>query len=340
MSKLTPAQKNEIAASQYYKCANKPGSNLLRLENYACHLWKKKGAYQGSFDNNSYEIDHIIETCLTNDNSENNLQALCPPCHKHKTINFLKNKKQIVNNSTKKINNLIKKREIKLNIDKEKIKQLKLKLKKKDFSKSDSSENDDSENDDSENDNSTNDNSTNDESENDESENDESENDESENDESENDKSENDESKNNESENDDSENDDSKNNNSKKYNASTAHSRKTTNKNKCRLVYGRFLFYTCDRCSRIFDRKTTYDQHKNRKTDCLYDRKQQKQIIFHECKKCGKIFSRKDVRDNHMKKCKIRKTTANRSKNNYSENSRINIKDRVGNEIQILFQKK
>tara|TARA_B100000902_G_scaffold248812_1_gene235472 strand:- start:2549 stop:2890 length:342 start_codon:yes stop_codon:yes gene_type:complete len=77
---LTEAQKKTVAARQNFKCANKPGNNPLT---YDCPFWVRGG--DGSFDESGYEIDHIVEWCVSRDDSEQNLQALCVCCHRVKT---------------------------------------------------------------------------------------------------------------------------------------------------------------------------------------------------------------------------------------------------------------
>lgn len=84
---LTNGQKNYIAGRQFYKCANKPGITLTGLENYNCHLWSNY-KNPGSFDISGYEIDHITEFSISQDNRIKNLQALCPNCHSVKTRKF------------------------------------------------------------------------------------------------------------------------------------------------------------------------------------------------------------------------------------------------------------
>ena len=96
--KLSEANKKNRAGKQYYKCANEPGSNLKGLENYQCPLWEKADIrIKGNFDESGYEIDHINEHCLTKDDNQDNLQALCKMCHSVKTKRFMmkKNTKQI-----------------------------------------------------------------------------------------------------------------------------------------------------------------------------------------------------------------------------------------------------
>ncbi len=89
---VTEAMKKLVAAKQKYKCANKPGSNLFRLEDYKCPLWSRKEDC-GLFDESGYEIDHIIEHSKSHDDSESNLQALCVSCHRVKTKKFNMSKK-------------------------------------------------------------------------------------------------------------------------------------------------------------------------------------------------------------------------------------------------------
>jgi hypothetical protein len=85
--KVTEAQKKFVAARQFYKCANNNSIQLKGLEDYSCPLWNKIDN-QGLFDTSGYDIDHITEHCLTGDDSEKNLQALCISCHRVKTKLF------------------------------------------------------------------------------------------------------------------------------------------------------------------------------------------------------------------------------------------------------------
>ena len=87
--KLTESQKKQVAADQKFRCANKPNSNLKGIANYECPMWKLDG---GNFDGSGYEIDHIIDHCISQDDSPENLQALCPSCHRRKTRNSAINK--------------------------------------------------------------------------------------------------------------------------------------------------------------------------------------------------------------------------------------------------------
>ena len=69
------------------KCANNPDNPIIK--DYICPMWL---LYNGSFDISGYQIDHIDEFSITNDNNVNNLQPLCPSCHVVKTKQFMKNK--------------------------------------------------------------------------------------------------------------------------------------------------------------------------------------------------------------------------------------------------------
>jgi len=93
--KLSESIKKIVAAKQDYKCANFLGSNVI--PNYNCIYHKSRG---GTFDEAGYEIDHIKEYCKTHNNKMNNLQALCLPCHRVKTIRFNQQKKKIKKEST------------------------------------------------------------------------------------------------------------------------------------------------------------------------------------------------------------------------------------------------
>lgn len=76
--------RKQILEKQNYKCGN-----IYGINNYYCKLWKYEN---GNFDEAGYEFDHIEEYCLTQNNSINNIQALCPSCHKVKTKIFIKQK--------------------------------------------------------------------------------------------------------------------------------------------------------------------------------------------------------------------------------------------------------
>jgi hypothetical protein len=100
--KVTEAQKKYVAGEQSYKCNNKPGYNLIGLNDYECPLWNLPGNNRGSFDKSGYEIDHIKEWSVTQNDGLENLQALCLMCHRVKTKNFImKTKSQPVINENK-----------------------------------------------------------------------------------------------------------------------------------------------------------------------------------------------------------------------------------------------
>jgi 5-methylcytosine-specific restriction endonuclease McrA len=87
---ISKKTKLELLNRQNQKCANNPNDPISSFTSYKCLLWK----YQdGSFDLSGYEVDHIIERSLCNNNNINNLQLLCPNCHSYKTKMFKTNKK-------------------------------------------------------------------------------------------------------------------------------------------------------------------------------------------------------------------------------------------------------
>lgn len=86
-SRPCQALKRKVAGKQRFQCANRPGSNLKRLENIQCDLWNRND-HKGNFGPSSYEVDHIIERCISHDDREENLQALCLSCHNIKTRRF------------------------------------------------------------------------------------------------------------------------------------------------------------------------------------------------------------------------------------------------------------
>jgi len=86
---LSESIKKRIAGQQLYKCANKNNLQLKGIENYSCPLWNSIN--NGSFDESGYEIDHIEELSISNNNNITNLQALCRSCHLVKTKRFMNN---------------------------------------------------------------------------------------------------------------------------------------------------------------------------------------------------------------------------------------------------------
>lgn len=58
--------------------------------------------------------------------------------------------------------------------------------------------------------------------------------------------------------------------------------------------------YICEDCNKIFSQKSTYDNHKNRKTKCT--EKEYKKISKYICEDCDKIFSQKSNFEAHKNK--------------------------------------
>lgn len=102
---VSQVTKKNVAGKQYYKCANKCGTQIRGLNEFKCPLWSKIDENKGSFDESGYEIDHIIEHCISHDDSINNLQALCKACHNAKTKQFMINKGNIMKVNNKSIKN-------------------------------------------------------------------------------------------------------------------------------------------------------------------------------------------------------------------------------------------
>ena len=84
---VTEATKKKVAGKQLYRCANKHGSNVV--EDYDCPMWSNE-KYNGNFDESGYDIDHIEEYSINQNNSIENLQALCKSCHSVKTKQFMR----------------------------------------------------------------------------------------------------------------------------------------------------------------------------------------------------------------------------------------------------------
>lgn len=72
-----------------------PGSLLRGLEGYLCPFWLIEKD-KGSFDISGYEIDHVIEYAISENDNLDNLQALCINCHRVKTIRFNRDKNSIL----------------------------------------------------------------------------------------------------------------------------------------------------------------------------------------------------------------------------------------------------
>ena len=99
--KVTEALKKLVAGRQNYKCANSPSANNI-VKNYKCPLWQNTQRL-GNFGEEGYQIDHIVEHSLTQNDDESNLQALCLSCHSVKTRRFMiKNTERVVDNKEEK----------------------------------------------------------------------------------------------------------------------------------------------------------------------------------------------------------------------------------------------
>ena len=99
---VTESVRKAIAGRQDFKCANEPDSNILGLEDFQCPLWQKTDPRKrGTFDEAFCQIDHKVEFCLTHDDSEENLQALCRHCHDVKTKRFNRGRNKIIDDDNK-----------------------------------------------------------------------------------------------------------------------------------------------------------------------------------------------------------------------------------------------
>lgn len=56
-----------------------------------CHLWKNK-ENGGTFNDESYQIDHKEERYINGNDNDDNLQALCVACRAIKTKRFMLNR--------------------------------------------------------------------------------------------------------------------------------------------------------------------------------------------------------------------------------------------------------
>lgn len=97
---ISKKTRKQISYKQLNKCANTPNISLKGLEGYECPLWISH-KHNGYFDESGYDIDHIVEYCISQDSSINNLQALCKCCHGCKTNRFASKYKKKVNNNNK-----------------------------------------------------------------------------------------------------------------------------------------------------------------------------------------------------------------------------------------------
>lgn len=92
-NQITETVRKRISGRQFYKCANKPDIDLKGLENYTCPMWNQMGDNKGSFDESGFDIDHIEEFSISQNNDDSNLQALCKSCHIVKTKRFMSGNK-------------------------------------------------------------------------------------------------------------------------------------------------------------------------------------------------------------------------------------------------------
>ena len=83
--KITESVKKSIAGKQNFKCK-------ANINDYDCPLYFN--GRDGTFDEAGYEIDHIEEFSIEGNEELNNLQALCPMCHRVKTKRFNQQKKK------------------------------------------------------------------------------------------------------------------------------------------------------------------------------------------------------------------------------------------------------
>ncbi|AYV78250.1 MAG: hypothetical protein Edafosvirus7_42, partial [Edafosvirus sp.] len=91
--KVSDATKKVVVASQDFKCNNKPGKNLYRLNNFLCPRWKyDNGNFSEVGNQGDYiiKLDYIIERSIGGSDDIENLQVLCPDCYSVKTNNFMK----------------------------------------------------------------------------------------------------------------------------------------------------------------------------------------------------------------------------------------------------------
>ena len=84
---ISNSVKMGIAHRQNYTCANFINNTII---DYKCPMNGKR------FDQSGFDVDHIVEFSITQDNSLSNLQALCLLCHRVKTNRFVGNRKKRV----------------------------------------------------------------------------------------------------------------------------------------------------------------------------------------------------------------------------------------------------
>ena len=62
--------------------------------------------------------------------------------------------------------------------------------------------------------------------------------------------------------------------------------------------------HVCQKCKSVFDKKSVYDIHLARRTDCRLDKK--RTVAKHMCEHCDKVLSRKDSLVRHLKTCTVK----------------------------------
>lgn len=80
MNNISARKELFVAGGQYYRCANKPNSNINGLGGYCCPLWRRFDD-EGSFDQSGYVIDHVTNINVNKNDHVRNLRALCRSCH-------------------------------------------------------------------------------------------------------------------------------------------------------------------------------------------------------------------------------------------------------------------
>ena len=66
--------------------------------------------------------------------------------------------------------------------------------------------------------------------------------------------------------------------------------------------------YICEKCNKIFSRKSSYDYHVNRKISCIKEENEERNIQRRTCPKCNKILSSVCAMKTHLKTCKKQPT--------------------------------
>jgi hypothetical protein len=90
------------------------------------------------------------------------------------------------------------------------------------------------------------------------------------------------------------------------------------------------MFYTCEKCKKVFDQKSNYMTHINRKNPCSIELKLKSEIKNFECKICGDRFTALPNLYRHNKKyCKGSNTQDNEiNENNESKENNQNIESK------------